>query len=562
MAIIDDRDPPFTTETSDSQNSRRFHPRHYLFSLLIFGLVVLVSGAASRLVTHDDRNVLEGARVCRDHPALMAQYRKLIEADFRNLDNHRGYLDAHLSISKIKRNRSSANSRNDKAIVDQYVFYTKSSDLKVRDIGNYGLGYFYARDHQPQKALGFLRKISDPKMAYLNNTLGYIYLYDIKRPDLAKDYFLKEISLKGNIRAAVLNLSKLFWEGGKYRDLDSLSHDANLGSFFPIHYLRYLQLEEKRYPDYFLSLCKTEFNFVTFETLLTSLVIALMFLVYVYFIDVFEKEKISLLVVIFSMGILSAFLSTFFYDLASAFFNYFSTGDDLHDLGYFIFGVGLIEETSKALPVLIVVFLLKEWSEPVDILIYAAVSALGFACMENVGYFSGGSAGLIMGRTLSAVVMHVCLTTLAVYGIFYYRHGKGSLGSVYIFASFAAAVLAHGLYDFFIASSMGLGILSTVILIYMMIIFRNMIENGLDQSPGLGSTPLTVNLSVYLFYGLLAILSMQFSILGVRYGLPLSLRNLWSNLLGFYILSAILISGFGKMRLVKNKWRSLFDRST
>jgi RsiW-degrading membrane proteinase PrsW (M82 family) len=236
-----------------------------------------------------------------------------------------------------------------------------------------------------------------------------------------------------------------------------------------------------------------------------------------------------------------------------------STGDDLQDLVYFIFGVGLIEETVKALPVLIAVFLWKKDDEPVDILIYASVSALGFACLENAGYFNRVAIGLIMGRTLSAVVMHICLTTLAVYGIFYHRNRKDPLGVLYVLGCFAAAVVLHGLYDFFLSSSLGMGILSTMILVMMMLMFRNMLQNALGQSPFMRSGTASVDLYLYLFYGVLCILSMQFVILDVQYGFDLSLKNLGRNLLNYFFLTFVLISDFGHLEVVKNKWNSLLS---
>ncbi len=323
-------------------------------------------------------------------------------------------------------------------------------------------------------------------MPYLNNSIGYLYLHDKHQPALARPYFEKEIALKGNVDGAVSNLARLFWEGRQLGEMDALSRDAALGRHFPLHYLRYLELVEKRYGSYLMILFRSEIGSVTWTSLVTSLLIALMFLAYIYFVDVFEKERISLLAAVFGMGILSGVLATVFYDLAGSYGGVNLNGKGLHDLGFYVFEVGLFEETAKIIPVLVAVFVWRKWNESVDILIFAAVSALGFACIENVGYFSQVAIGLILGRSLSAVVMHVCLTTLAVYGLFHQRYVRDSSGPIWVFGCFGAAVLAHGLYDFFISSAMGLSILSTAILIYMMIVFRNMIENAAVPSRSTG----------------------------------------------------------------------------
>src|SRR5208282_4925881 len=169
-------------------------------------------------------------------------------------------------------------------------------------------------------------------------------------------------------------------------------------------------------------------------------------------------------------------------DFAGCYFGFNLEGDSLHRLSYFIFGVGVFEEGVKALPVLAAVYLWKKWDEPVDIFVFAAVSALGFACLENAGYFTRFSINLIMGRTLTAVVMHIAMTCLAFYGLFIHRYKPGAKNPFYVFLFFGAAVLVHGLYDFFASGSPVLGIFSVLILILMMMLFRNMVENALDQA--------------------------------------------------------------------------------
>jgi len=87
-----------------------------------------------------------------------------------------------------------------------------------------------------------------------------------------------------------------------------------------------------------------------------------------------------------------------------------------------------------------------------------------------------------------------------------------------------------------------------------------MLENALDQSEFFGAGAFKINLSIYLFYGILGILLMQFSILTIQYGLNLSLNNLGLNILKFYSLCFLLIVDFGNLRLVKHKWRSILSR--
>src|SRR5260221_8577574 len=232
---------PFLSSSTPPKNSKGIVKKHFLISMALLGVVILASTEANRFVTHGPRNALEGARASLDNPALEREYAKLIASDFFNLENHRGYLDAHLATPKVQHTRHSTITRNDNGILNQYNGYISSADPAVRDIGLYGMGYFCTRQKEADKALDCLGKIANKNLPYVNNSLGYIFLWDKHRPDLASDYFYREIAIKGNVKGAVSNLAQLFWDGRKLKEMEALSRDADLGQYFPIHYLRYLE---------------------------------------------------------------------------------------------------------------------------------------------------------------------------------------------------------------------------------------------------------------------------------------------------------------------------------
>jgi RsiW-degrading membrane proteinase PrsW (M82 family) len=552
---------PFLSDPNAPKPSKLAFLKHFLLSLAIVAGVIFCSTGIYKVIPHPPHNALAGAKACMNRPAQEAEWAKLVQSDFKNLDNHRGYLLAHFSIPKTRHTSDGTVTRDDDAILKQYNGYSLSPDPQTRDIGFYGLGYFYVILKQADKALSYFTQVSDKTMPYLNISIGNLYLVQKNRPDLARGYLEKEIALKGFTQGAVSNLALLYWQANKMKELGDLIHDPALGPHVPHSYRRYWDLREGNVFDYLMILAESESDAVSPVSLLASLVIALMFLVYVYYVDVFEKEKLSLLLSIFAMGILSAVLVTVFYDLAGCFWGFTLTGDDVHDFWFYLFGVGLFEETVKALPVLVAAYFWKKWDEPVDLFIFAAVSALGFACLENAGYFSRYAISLIVGRTLSAVVLHVCLTSLAVYGFFYQRYKKSPARFLAIPLCFGAAVAAHGFYDFFASSSLNLGLLSILVLVLMMLAFRNMVETGLDLAEFRAPGPFKLNLSLYLFYGLLGILLMQFAILDIQYGPGLTFGNLGHNLLQYYFLFVVLITDFGNLKIVKGKWRSLLDRN-
>src|SRR5262245_56378662 len=132
---------------------------HFLISLLVIGAVVLASAVAGRFVSRGPRTALEGARASLDYQALEREYARLVDADVYDLENHRGLLDAHLAIPKVTHTRRRKIVRDDTGIQERYERYIQSTDPRLRDIGLYGMGYFFAREQQPDRALEFFNKV-------------------------------------------------------------------------------------------------------------------------------------------------------------------------------------------------------------------------------------------------------------------------------------------------------------------------------------------------------------------------------------------------------------------
>jgi RsiW-degrading membrane proteinase PrsW (M82 family) len=141
-------------------------------------------------------------------------------------------------------------------------------------------------------------------------------------------------------------------------------------------------------------------------------------------------------------------LCIFFYDFLENGMGWKTGNGFVGDLVYCVFGIGVIEETVKIIPFLIMFKFTREINESVDYVIYAAVSALGFAFMENLIYFQDSGLDSITGRALICAVGHMSYSCIAVYGLFYCVYRKnGRHKLLYFAASFAAAVLFHGFYD-------------------------------------------------------------------------------------------------------------------
>ena len=146
------------------------------------------------------------------------------------------------------------------------------------------------------------------------------------------------------------------------------------------------------------------------------------------------------------------------------------TGEFLHDLIFYVTGVGLREEGSKlALFALFIPWLLKHRS-PGKALLTGAFVGLGFAIDENRGYFQAdGTATAAVGRMLTANFFHAAATGLT--GQALYELARTRFGSAERFiATFVGVVVVHGVYDWVLGAGSSLAVIGNVTMISMVII--------------------------------------------------------------------------------------------
>lgn len=192
-------------------------------------------------------------------------------------------------------------------------------------------------------------------------------------------------------------------------------------------------------------------NHITlFFTAFAAIISATMWIDYFRRIDVFEREKILPLVTALVVGCFTPSICLFFYGLLHK-MGIEENGHFWHDLLYSIFGVGLNEEFSKIIGVIITITIFrKKINEPIDFLIYAGITAIGFSMVENFKYFSLYGIKIITPRTFYSSLEHIINTTLIVYGFYRYRLFNKGKHLVNILVTSIIAVASHGLFDFFL----------------------------------------------------------------------------------------------------------------
>ena len=182
-----------------------------------------------------------------------------------------------------------------------------------------------------------------------------------------------------------------------------------------------------------------------------ALVSVAMWLDYFRQIDVFEKESIFPLILALLVGGCTPYASLYVYDWLGR--NGFVENEEfINDALFSILGIGLNEELCKLAGILLVFALLKKQiNEPIDYLIYAGVTALGFSLVENYNYFYNHGIKIITSRTFYSALEHIINSTIIVYGLYrarLFKKGKFLLNSI---TGITLAVMSHGLFDFFLS---------------------------------------------------------------------------------------------------------------
>jgi RsiW-degrading membrane proteinase PrsW (M82 family) len=125
----------------------------------------------------------------------------------------------------------------------------------------------------------------------------------------------------------------------------------------------------------------------------------------------------------------------------------------LRNTGFFSCAIvaPIAEECSKFLVVWLTVFRNKEFDEPMDGIVYAAAAALGFASLENIGYFwraynHDSLTSTFFLRTLFSVPGHALFSSMWGYALGIKKCYKPQ-NRVIIISGLLLSILLHGIFN-------------------------------------------------------------------------------------------------------------------
>ena len=307
---------------------------------------------------------IEAALASGNGAVAKAEYHKLLQDDFFNVEHHIGYIRSHL---RQHGPRSELKSQGNQDIIEGYRRYAASTNPDVSDMGYYGLGYFYSLREDYERARENFQQVKNTRLPRLNNSLGSVYRR-MGRLDLAKQHLDREIQLGGNVAGAYSNLAQLYYATKQYSELKEIAAGPETRNFVPVEIRRFLALREGRYVDYLRG--ALAFRGTTAYGLLGAVLMLGVWFIYFQQIDGFEPKRLWYSGIIVAGGMIFSCFSVPLYDAFA--FGLHPNDTYQKDFLYYVLVVGLIEESLKVLPVLLVLWLTRAIDRPVDYIIYGS----------------------------------------------------------------------------------------------------------------------------------------------------------------------------------------------
>lgn len=475
-------------------------------------------------------------------------FMSMINQDSTNIELYRTFIQDHFSIPESSIGLDYSRERDDSRLYVFLLSKSESFDPILRDVGYYALGQYFSEQQKYPEALERYDNIYNRNLKYLNNSIGYC-LMQIGKYDSSETYFLKEIQNKGNLEGAYDNLIDLYLFQKDGAKMKQLIQDGKKGYFSHSQLTDYYYQSGKVIPYIYCIFISPflDFHFLTF---FGAFIIVLFWVFYLRKLDIFAPEKWKYLIFIF---LISAFLTPFtliLYDLVHYKIHFYLNGTFLNDLTYSILCIGLIEESIKLIPFLLFLKLSKQIDEPIDYIIYASISALGFAFVENLIYFNGYGLELMHGRGLISAVIHMFCSSVIGYGLSIGFTQKKSFVMRLLFSLLIASAV-HGIFDFWLISETYsiLSFFSVIVFVLCVSAWNTMINNAINYS-----IPNDSDLSYfsikkiqnYLILGLSTLLLVEYILislqLGPTTGRSMLLKSIFSGSYIIIFLSATMSS--------------------
>ncbi|NRA12125.1 MAG: PrsW family intramembrane metalloprotease [Crocinitomicaceae bacterium] len=373
----------------------------------------------------------------------------------------------------------------------------------------------------------------------------------------AKAFFLKEIEINPNFDRVYYELIELC-RARFPKDFDKYSLDDKFASHLPYSVQRYNFFWHGHHYSYIKAIMRNAFTDVDPIAFLAALLISIVWLVFMRSMDVYNKEKWRDIIIVFILGVLFTNLCYYGYDSAQFIFDFRINGEAWNDFWYCTIVIGGSEELVKLIPWVAFIFLAKKAKEPYDYLLYASISALGFAFAENLTYLE--RPGNIMVRSIMSTVGHMFDASIVAYSfiIARYKTKNKAMKIAWPIIGFVLAALSHGFYDFWLISSAVSEwfFLTTIFFIITLHLWFVLHNNAINNSPFYTKSIFNSDVQLNLItVGIIGVMMFEYVIIGYYYGTDAANHRIgskgWMIVIFLSYMTAILAS----VKIIPGRWK-------
>ena len=451
----------------------RIRPLYFTFFVISI-IVVTINGFSRHAMPQDTSQKVEIWVRLSQLPQAAAALRQEIDRNPGDLDNQYRFLGVLYSMQPKNRN----------AFHPEDYYDQLGKKAGMADISLWGKGWILNYQKKPDQALATFSQISEPDMKYVH--LGKaIALQQLNLSSQSALEFQQEIDKNGAFRIAYRDLFALQIRSGSMEAATHLLEQTpEILTMVNLNDLRQFAIKERNANLYFQALLVIPLKAMDPFTVFSSLFIAMIWFFYFWRIDIFDQEPVLLGIMTVVSGIFMAIVAGPVLDFLSLSLKLQPSGSTLQSLFYSIVIVGLPEELLKFIPVLFVIKLTQQVNEPVDLIIYGSLTALGFATFENAMLISQYGMGIMVASLLVATIMHMVSTAVLCFAWAYAHFIRPGKLNGFTFLGWLAAALVHGLFNHFVlAVEPGLSAFSLLVLVLSIWGYSLMLRNALNFSP-------------------------------------------------------------------------------
>ena len=486
-------------------------------------------------------------------------YWKLLQKDSTIISNHFNFLKTYFQLPLSSNGKGRGAFKEYNEVVDYYRRLLSSSNSEVRDIGKFGRGMFFYHSGYVEEALTSFTNIYNQELPYLNYIYGSYFRFG--QYSKAIKYLKREISINSINKDSYRELANTYFLMEQPYKLDSLLSNPVFFEHATNQVKRYAYFKTKKIKAYSNAIFSRFFEGVNAYGFLGALLILIIWFSYLLFIHRYLKKRWGTAMLILFLGMIFAFGTSLLTDFNSYVLGYSLKDEFFNDFIYCILGIGAIEELMKIIPLFLVMLFSKNLKEPIDYVVFASISALGFAFVENLIYFDEGGLKTIQGRSLSSTVTHMFNSSLIAYGIAIGKFAKKKNWGWYCLFFYLLSSTFHGFYDFWLINSLArvFSFITFIWLLVSMVLWVSVINNCLNNSYN-RSIIWTYNpdrLNSYLLFGLSTIFLLEYFLVAWRFNADVANAELKKDLSSGFFLLIFLTAKLSKFDVIPNYWAPL-----